>query len=112
MANGAFGPGPQGRCLVSGGKQPKPCQLPQKIRIFKVVHIIDMQVLDEHFDRSDDFDLPGFWNEATARFEAELRSNTVHQRVSATGLDRISKLGAFAAQAVEAQRDTIVNAPD
>ncbi|MBI1771942.1 MAG: WYL domain-containing protein [Burkholderiales bacterium] len=32
--------------------------------------------------------------------------------MTATGLDRISKLGAFAAQAVEAQRDTIVSGPD
>lgn len=79
---------------------------PKKIRIFKVVHITDMQVQDENFDRPDDFDLPDFWNEATARFEAELRSNNAHLRVSATGLDRIAKLGAFAAQAVENQRDT------
>lgn len=63
---------------------------------------------DENFDRPNDFDLPDFWNEATARFEAELRSNNAHLRVSATGLDRIAKLGGFAAQAVENQRDTSI----
>lgn len=85
---------------------------PKRIRIFKVVHITDMQAMEEYFDRLGDFDLPDFWNEATARFEKELRSNTAHLRVSAAGRDRISKLGAFAAQAVETQRDKIINGQD
>ncbi len=76
----------------------------KKIGIFKVANITRLEVLDERFTRPEDFDLALFWSDATAQFEAGLRPKIAQLRATSSGLTRIAKLGAFAADAVDALR--------
>ena len=70
-------------------------------RIYKVANILRHQVRDTHFERPPDFDLAAWWSAETARFEAGLRTGTAQLRATATGLKRLSQLGAFAQHAVQ-----------
>lgn len=71
-----------------------------KIRIFRVSNIRSHRLEDEHFERPADFDLPRYWSAEVQRFEMDLRSGTATLRASPEGLQRLAKLGAYAAQAV------------
>lgn len=71
------------------------------VRIFRVSNILELAVLDTLFERPDDFDLAAYWREELERFEAGLRPSKASLRVTATGLQRLAKLGAYAAQAVK-----------
>lgn len=70
-------------------------------RIYKVANILRHEVRDTHFERPTDFDLAAWWSAETARFEAGLRTGTAQLRATATGLKRLSQLGAFAQRAVK-----------
>lgn len=70
-------------------------------RIYKVANILQYEVRDTHFERPPDFDLAAWWSAETARFEAGLRTGTAQLRATATGLKRLSQLGAFAQRAVK-----------
>lgn len=70
-------------------------------RIYKVANILRHEVRDTHFERLTDFDLATWWSAETARFEAGLRTGTAQLRATATGLKRLSQLGAFAQRAVQ-----------
>lgn len=70
-------------------------------RIYKVANILRHEVRDTHFERPTDFDLATWWSAETARFEAGLRTGTAQLRATATGLKRLSQLGAFAQRAVK-----------
>lgn len=70
-------------------------------RIYKVANILRHEVRDTHFERPTDFDLATWWSAETARFEAGLRTGTAQLRATATGLKRLSQLGAFAQRAVQ-----------
>lgn len=71
-------------------------------RIFKVSNIREQTVQDATFDRPAEFDLAAYWVAELARFESTLRPATASLRASATGRERLSRLGAYAARAVEA----------
>ena len=71
-------------------------------RIYKVANILQYEVRDTHFERPPDFDLAAWWSAETARFEAGLRTGTAQLRATATGLKRLSQLGAYAQRAVKA----------
>lgn len=70
-------------------------------RIYKVANILRHEVRDTHFERPTDFDLATWWSAETARFEAGLRTSSAQLRATATGLKRLSQLGAFAQRAVQ-----------
>lgn len=70
-------------------------------RIYKVANILQHEVRDTHFERPPDFDLAAWWSAETARFEAGLRTGTAQLQATATGLKRLSQLGAFAQRAVK-----------
>lgn len=70
-------------------------------RIYKVANILQHEVRDTHFERPTDFDLAAWWSAETARFEAGLRTGSAQLRATATGLKRLSQLGAFAQRAVK-----------
>ena len=53
--------------------------------------------------RPKDFDLALFWHDASVQFEAGLRPKIAQLRATTIGLTRIAKLGAYAANAVDAQ---------
>jgi predicted DNA-binding transcriptional regulator YafY len=69
------------------------------IRTFKVSNIRALQLQEATFERPADFDLPKWWSVSLSRFEAELRPATAIVRATALGLERIAKLGAYAATA-------------
>lgn len=71
-------------------------------RIFKVSNIREQAVQEATFERPADFDLAAYWVAELARFEAALRPATGTLRASAIGRERLSRLGAYAARAVEA----------
>jgi predicted DNA-binding transcriptional regulator YafY len=73
----------------------------EAVRIFKVANIREQRVEDECFTRPDTFDLPRCWNAQFSRFEARSRPYTATLRATALGLERLARLGAYAARAVE-----------
>ncbi|MBL8514451.1 MAG: WYL domain-containing protein, partial [Betaproteobacteria bacterium] len=72
------------------------------MRTFKVSNVKSLRVELERFARAPDFDLPAYWAQSTARFENELRSETVTVRLTEAGKKRLAQLGAWAARAVHA----------
>lgn len=72
-----------------------------KLRIFKVAGVRTLERLPQHFERPVDFDLAGWWSAETQRFEAGLRPHRARLRASAAGRERIAKLGAYAAEALQ-----------
>jgi predicted DNA-binding transcriptional regulator YafY len=73
----------------------------QGVRTFKVSQIHALEVQDATFARPADFDLPAYWAKGLERFEAGLRPRKASLRASPAGLKRLSRLGAYAARAVQ-----------
>lgn len=73
-----------------------------KVRTFKVVAITTPLVLDEAFERPQDFDLPTYWSESLARFEQQLRRERACLLLTPEGCRRLAELGAYAQQALAA----------
>ncbi len=69
---------------------------------FKVANMTRCAIADTKFERPRDFDLASHWSKSLERFEAELRPRMAALRATATGLDRLRGLGAYAAQAAAA----------
>lgn len=62
------------------------------VRTYRVARILDCSVLDEHFVRPANFDLPAYWQAATLRLEAELHPSTVTVRLSPFGVKLLHAL--------------------
>lgn len=73
----------------------------ERSRIYKVSAVQALQTLDTPFQRPPDFDLAHWWASELAAFEARLRPATASVRASASGLQRLCRLGAYAEQAVQ-----------
>lgn len=73
-----------------------------KTRTFKVANLRELVVTDTEFERPADFALDAYWAESLARFEAGLRPGVAEIRVTATGLDRLARLGTYAREACAA----------
>lgn len=58
-------------------------------RTYRLASVLAMRTRAEAVQRPADFDLPRFWRESSARFEAELRRLSVQVRVSELGLARL-----------------------
>jgi predicted DNA-binding transcriptional regulator YafY len=71
-----------------------------KVRVFKLSNIRSLTILDRGFARPKDFDLAAFWTEELRRFEKDLRKETAELVATPAGLKRLSRLGAFAAEAI------------
>lgn len=72
-----------------------------KVRIFNIADIQSLDLLDDGFERPNDFNLTVWWQAEQARFEAELFSETATLRLSPLGLKRLAALsprGAAAAR--------------
>lgn len=74
----------------------------ERTLVFKVASIRALEVTRQGFARPADFHLPGFWAGHLAEFEERLRPNRTDLSVSAVGRDLLSRLGAYAAEAVAA----------
>lgn len=71
-----------------------------RVMVFKVASIRQFAGTEEQFEWPADFDLPRFWADHLAAFEARLRPLTADLRLSTIGRERLAKLGRFAADAV------------
>ncbi|MFG1924893.1 helix-turn-helix transcriptional regulator [Cryptosporangium sp. NPDC048952] len=63
-----------------------------EVRAYKVSHLLDVEVLAEQFERPPGFELAGYWDEWTRRFEQSLIRGEAHVRISPPGLDRLQHL--------------------
>lgn len=68
-------------------------------RIHRVSAIQWLETLDELFAPPVRFDLPAWWADATARFEADLYHGIARLRVTETGLDRLCRFNSRVAEA-------------
>lgn len=62
-------------------------------RTYRVSNILSLTPGAEMFDRPADFDLSGWWEATSKRFEAEIFTGEARVRLTAVGLKRLAKLG-------------------
>lgn len=76
-------------------------------RTFRVSKVLALATHETSFERPAGFDLAAYWAAALERFESGLRPGRARLRATSRGLERLSRLGAYAARAVkEAPRPT------
>jgi predicted DNA-binding transcriptional regulator YafY len=96
---------PLGLVLKAGGWY-LVAQCGKSARVFKVSKILALVSEKATFERPPGFDLARFWSEELVRFESRLRPHHASLRASPTGLERLSRLGTYAAQATKAAAPT------
>jgi predicted DNA-binding transcriptional regulator YafY len=79
------------------------------VSTYRVNQILDLEILDESFERPDDFDLPGYWRAHLTEFRAGLRQGEALVRLSPDGLERMREV--MSAEFV-AEVDETASAPD
>lgn len=70
------------------------------IGMYKVRQILDCRVDDARFDAPPDFDLPEWWRQQLLQFDARLRPDRARLALSASGRQRLARLGAHAERAL------------
>lgn len=65
-------------------------EVERSARTYRISRIRELDVLDEHFERPADFDLPAYWRASTDRLEAELHSVTATIRLSPLGVELLA----------------------
>lgn len=84
--------------VLKGGNWYLMAQSRQRVRIYKAAGILELEVLDEHFERPAGFDLRDEWARRAARFEKDLLTGQATLRVTREGLSNLHHLGAAAAE--------------
>jgi predicted DNA-binding transcriptional regulator YafY len=74
------------------------------IRTYRVAQILDAEIADEAFARPRDFDLAGYWENASRDYEAGLYRERADVRLSSKGLDLLDMLGPHVVQAAKAAK--------
>lgn len=72
------------------------------IGMYKVQQIRDCCVDTVHFEAPPDFDLPEWWRQQLVQFDTRLRPDRARLAVSASGRQRLARLGAYAERALAA----------
>jgi predicted DNA-binding transcriptional regulator YafY len=73
-----------------------------QIRTYRVNQILALTALDERFERTAGFDLPGYWGASVIDFRARLHQGDATVRLSAAGRRRVREMmGRTVAQAVD-----------
>lgn len=62
------------------------------IRTYRVNQILDLETLDESFDRPSDFDLAAYWRDHVAEFRDRLFQGEARIRLSPEGRERVRDL--------------------
>lgn len=62
------------------------------IRTYRINQILDLQILDQPFDRPEDFDLAGYWKAKVREFRRRLYQGQAVIRVSPQGQERLPDL--------------------
>ena len=71
-------------------------------RTYRIAKLLDLEVLDEGFERPAGFELAAHWSQDLRRFEASLRRGEAVLRVSGAALSRLDRLGADIAEPIMA----------
>ena len=69
-------------------------------RTYRIAKILELELLEERFERPKDFDLAAHWQRELRRFEASLRREEAVLRVSSAAIPALRRLGADIAEAV------------
>jgi predicted DNA-binding transcriptional regulator YafY len=72
------------------------------VRMYRLSNILALEVGEGRFQRPKDFDLAGWWQASTRRFESELYRGSAVLRVSPEGLKALHTLGAALGDAAQA----------
>jgi predicted DNA-binding transcriptional regulator YafY len=75
--------------ILKGGAWYLAGRVDESIRTYRISRILDIEVLDERFERPLGFDLAGYWKGTTERLEAELHPNLATVRISPPGLQML-----------------------
>ena len=71
-------------------------------RTYRIAKVLDLEMLDEGFQRPAGFDLPAHWRQDLKRFEASLHRGEAVLLVSGAALSRLDRLGADIAEPIMA----------
>lgn len=63
-----------------------------QLRTYRVSQILSLTPLEDHFERAEDFDLPGYWERSVTDFRAGLHQSQATIRLSRAGLRRMREL--------------------
>jgi predicted DNA-binding transcriptional regulator YafY len=74
------------------------------MRTYRIGQILDVAVLDEPFERAEDFDLAGYWKAGISDFRAGLHQGNATIRLSPAGRERAAAL--YNAETIRALRAT------
>ena len=85
--------------MLKGGVWYLVAGVTEQVRTYCVSNIVDLTVMEAHFERPKDFDLARFWTTASRAYQAGLSRGTATLRVSPLGVRRLGLLGAAIAQA-------------
>ena len=69
-------------------------------RTYRIAKVLDLEALEEGFERPAGFDLSAHWRQDLRRFEASLRRGEAVLRVSGAALSRLDRLGADIAEPI------------
>jgi predicted DNA-binding transcriptional regulator YafY len=70
-------------------------------RTYRVARILDLEILDERFERPEGFDLAGFWESWSQRFRSSLYRGEAVVRLSPRGLRLLFLLGPVVSRAAQ-----------
>jgi predicted DNA-binding transcriptional regulator YafY len=76
-------------------------------RTYRVGRVLELDVLDERFERPQDFNLAAYWTAATARLEADMHANVAQVRLSVAGVRMLSAVLSPYAQAKVEVEDAV-----
>jgi predicted DNA-binding transcriptional regulator YafY len=85
--------------VLKGGVWYLVARVTEQVRTYRVSNIVELTMMDTHFERPKDFDLARFWTTASRAYEAGLYRGTATLRVSPIGMRRLGLLGTAVAQA-------------
>lgn len=71
-------------------------------RTYRLSQILQLEAIEERFERPKDFDLPAHWAEATVAFERDIYRSTARVRASAIGRYRLRGISDAVREAVDA----------
>jgi predicted DNA-binding transcriptional regulator YafY len=78
------------------------------VHTYRVSRILELDTLDEHFERPDGFVLADFWSSGSEGYESAIYASRARVRLSPTGLERLPMImGAVVDQLARAQLTTV-----